>query len=215
MIFKKKRSLLRISCFFCPNLGDLKKKKKKNGLQPGSDPLFLVVITLGPWPLFIANTIGEEAIFVFRAKIGLRNAKNGVNAKNRPMGGWSPPRPPPGYATGNARGQRHRRKCLQNNIYIYIFLRRSPKKGLQKFFSDDLQKRTQKRSSKIFREVSGVLQHNFNGAKNSAVFLRTGGFEAKAKAKAKDFKMCPRGQRRPRELHLCLEYKSNLLLYSL
>ena len=101
----------------------------------------------------------------------------------------------------------------KKKIYTYIFLRRSPKKGLQKFFSDDLQKRTQKRSSKIFREVSGVLQHNFNGAKNSAVFLRTGGFEAKAKAKAKDFKMCPRGQRRPRELHLCLEYKSNQIFY--
>ena len=98
-------------------------------------------------------------------------------------------------------------------IYKYIFLRRSPKTGLQKFFSDNLQKRTQKRSSKIFREVSGVLQHNFNGAKNSAVFLRTGGFEAKAKSKGKDFKMCPRGQRRPRELHLCLEYKSNQIFY--
>ena len=93
--------------------------------------------------------------------------------------------------------------------YLYIFLRRSPKKGLQKLFSDDLQKLTQKRSSKIFREVSGVLQHNFNGAKNSAVFLRTGGFEAKAN----DFKMCPRGQRRPRELHLCLEYKPNQVFY--
>ena len=80
-------------------------------------------------------------------------------------------------------------------------------------FSDDLQKRTQKRFSKIFREVSGVLQHNFNDAKNSAVFLRTGGFEAKAKAK--DFKMCPRGQRHPLELHLCLEYKSNQIFYSL
>ena len=136
---KKKRSSLRISCFFCPNFGDLK-KKKENGLQPGSDPLFLVVITLGPWPLLIANTIGEEASFVFRAKIGLRNAKNGVNAKNRPMGGWSPPCPPPGYATGNARGQGHRRKCLQE-IYIYLFkaiskkrsskiiFRRSPKKN--------------------------------------------------------------------------------------
>ena len=86
------------------------------------------------------------------------------------------------------------------------------KKYLYISFSDDLQKRTQKRSSKIFREVSGVLQHNFNGAKNSAVFLRTGGF--KAKAKAKDFKMCPRGQRHPRELHLCLEYKSSQIFYS-
>ena len=64
----------------------------------------------------------------------------------------------------------------------------------------------QKRSSQIFREVSGVFQRNFNGSKNSAVleprtgqFSRTWGFEAKAK----DFKMCPRGQGRPRGLYLC------------
>ena len=69
----------------------------------------------------------------------------------------------------------------------------------------------QKRCSQIFCEVSGVFQRNFNCSKNSAVleprtgqFSRTWGFEAKAKdltfeakAKAKDFKMCPRG------LHLC------------
>ena len=63
--------------------------------------------------------------------------------------------------------------------------------------------------SQIFREVFGVFQRNFNCSKNSAVleprtgqFSRTWGFEAKAK----DFKMCPRGrpqgQGRPRLLHL-------------
>ena len=103
-------------------------------------------------------------------------------------------------------------QVFTRNIYICIFKAISKKRS-SKIFSDDLQKRTQTRSSKVFREVSGVLQHNFNGAKNSAVFLLTGGFEAKAKAKAKDFKMCPRGQRRPRELHLCLEYKSNQIFY--
>ena len=81
----------------------------------------------------------------------------------------------------------------------------------------------QKRCSQIFCEVAGVFQRNFNCSKNSAVleprtgqFSRTWGFEAKAKAKdltfeakakAKDFKMCPRGrprgQGRPRGLHLC------------
>ena len=65
----------------------------------------------------------------------------------------------------------------------------------------------QKRCLEIFREVSGVFQRNFNCSKNSAVleprtgqFSRTWGFEAKDltfKAKAKDFKMCPR------RLHLC------------
>ena len=61
---------------------------------------------------------------------------------------------------------------------------------------------------------------NFNNSKNSAVleprtgqFSRTGGLEAKAKAKdltfeakTKDFKMCPRGQGRPRGLHLWLTH---------
>ena len=50
----------------------------------------------------------------------------------------------------------------------------SGEKGLQKFFSGD--EENKKRSSQIFREVSGVFQH-FNGSKNSAVFEpRTGQF---------------------------------------
>ena len=80
----------------------------------------------------------------------------------------------------------------------------------------------QKKCSQIFHKISGAFQRNFNCLKNSAVleprtgqFSRTWGFEAKAKdltfeakAKAKDFKMCPRGrprgQGRPRGLHLWL-----------
>ena len=68
----------------------------------------------------------------------------------------------------------------------------------------------QKRCSQIFREVSGVFQQNFNGSKNSAVlelrtwqFSRTWGFEAKAK----DFKMCRRGQVRPRGHRLWLRIR--------
>ena len=64
----------------------------------------------------------------------------------------------------------------------------------------------QKRSTQIFRELSGVFQQDFKGTKISAVleprtgqFSRIWGFEAKAK----DFKMRPRGQRRPRGFHLC------------
>ena len=102
----------------------------------------------------------------------------------------------------NARSQGHRRKC-------------SPKKqGLQENFLGVFQKL---RSSK---NISGELQ-KFNGSKNSAVLEprteqfsrlrgqgrltsrpRTFTFEAKAK----DFKMCPRGrsqgQERPQGLHL-------------
>ena len=77
----------------------------------------------------------------------------------------------------------------------------SGKNGLKEFFSGNLRSR-KKRSSQIFREVSGVFQQNFNSSKNSAVleprtgqFSRICGFEVKAKgltfeAKTKDFKMC-------------------------
>ena len=75
------------------------------------------------------------------------------------------------------------------------------KKGLQNFFSGDLQKK--KNGLENFFSVD---QQNFNHSKNSAVleprtgqFSRTWGFKAKDLTfEAKDFKMCC-----PRELHLC------------
>ena len=73
------------------------------------------------------------------------------------------------------------------------------KKGLRKIFQAIS---TKKRFLKNFSSAP----QNFNNSKNSAVleprtgqFSRTWGLEAKAK----DFKMCPRGQGRPRGLHLC------------
>ena len=63
-----------------------------------------------------------------------------------------------------------------------------------------------------FPRGSGVFQQDFKGTKIGAVlepsqFSRTWSFEAKAnnlifEANAKDFKMCPRDQGRPRGLHL-------------
>ena len=89
-------------------------------------------------------------------------------------------------------------------------------------------KKKKKVFTKIFQAIStkkrfpknfSTAPQNFNIPKNSAVleprtdqFSRTWGLEAKAKdltfkAKAKDFKICPRGrprgQGRPRGLHLC------------
>ena len=89
-----------------------------------------------------------------------------------------------------------------------FFFKRSQKKRSSKiFFRQFPLEENKKRSSQIFCEVSGASQQNFNDSKNSAVlkprtvqFSRTWGFEAKAK----DFKICPRGQGRPRGLHLCL-----------
>ena len=90
-----------------------------------------------------------------------------------------------------------------------------------------LSKKKKKVLTKIFQAIStnkrfpknvSSAPQNFNNSKNSAVleprtgqFSRTWGLEAKAKdltfeAKVKDFKMCPRGrprgQGRPRGLHL-------------
>ena len=111
-------------------------------------------------------------------------------------------------------------------------LSKKKKKGLHKNFSGDLQKKKKKKKkvfTKIFQAIStkkrfpknfSTAPQNFNFPKNSAVleprtgqFSRTWGLEAKAKdltfeakAKAKDFKICPRGrprgQGRPRGLHL-------------
>ena len=102
-------------------------------------------------------------------------------------------------------------------------LQKKKKKGLHKNFSGDLQKKKKKKKkvfTKIFQAIStkkrfpknfSTAPQNFNFPKNSAVleprtgqFSRTWGLEAKAK----DFKICPRGrprgQGRPRGLHLWL-----------
>ena len=84
---QKKRSSLKLSQFFCADLGDLQKRIEKKGLQPGWNPVFLVEITSGRWPILIAHAKGGRAIFVFGAKIGLKSAKNGVFCiLFRPMG---------------------------------------------------------------------------------------------------------------------------------
>ena len=115
-----------------------------------------------------------------------------------------------------AKDQGDKRNCSQT---------KKRKKGLQNFFSGNLKKKTQKKVLKNFfracakkyglqKDFSADLQ-NFKHSKNSTVleptteqFSRTLGFEAKDltfEAKAKDFKMCPRGrprgQARPRGLH--------------
>ena len=103
----------------------------------------------------------------------------------------------------NARGRGKERRT-QAQVLSKI------KKSLHKSFLGNLQK---KRFPKNFSSAP----QNFNNSKNSAVleprtgqFSKTWGLEAKAKDltfEAKDFKMCPRGrprgQSRPRGLHLC------------
>ena len=103
--------------------------------------------------------------------------------QGQPFRGQTLSRPRTGMLGAKAKDQGHKRKC-------------SPKKkrSSQKFFKRSPQK---KRFSKNFSSAP----QNFNNSKNSAVleprtgqYSRTWGLEAKAK----DFKICPRG------LHLWL-----------
>ena len=76
-----------------------------------------------------------------------------------------------------AKDQGHRHKC-------------SPKRSSKIFF----RRSQRKRSSQIFRKVSGVFQRNFYDLKNSAVLGRgQGNIRRFVSFEAKDFKMCPRG----------------------
>ena len=110
-------------------------------------------------------------------------------------------RPRTGMLEAKAKDQGHKRKKKRS---LQKFFRRSPKK--KKVFTTIFQAiSTKKRFPKNFSSAP----QNFNNSKNTAVleprtgqFSRTWGLEAKAKdltfeAKAKDFKMSPRG------LHFC------------
>ena len=122
--------------------------------------------------------------------------------QGQPFRGQTLSRPRTGKLEAKAKDQGHKRKCSpkkKKKVFTKLFQAISLKKRFLKNFSSDTQK--------------------FNNSKNTAVleprtgqFSRTRGLEAKAKdltfeAKAKDFKICPRGrprgQGRPRGLHLC------------
>ena len=112
-----------------------------------------------------------------------------------------------------AKDQGHKRKCSpkKKKRSSQKFFRRSPKK-----------KKKKKVFTKIFQAISTIKRfpknfsstpQNFNNSKNSAVLEpRTGQFSRTRGLKAKDFKMYPRAQKRPRGLHLWLMTIAFLLL---
>ena len=139
-----------------------------------------------------------------------------IQGQGQPFRGQTLSRPRTGMLEAKAKDQGHKRKCSpkkKKGLYK-IFFRRSPKKKKKKVFTKIFQAiSTKKRFPKNFSSAP----QNFNNSKNSVVleprtgqFSRASGLEAKDltfEAKAKDFKMCPRGrprdQRHPRGLHLC------------
>ena len=89
-----------------------------------------------------------------------------------------------------AMDQGYKRKCSpKKKIFTKIFQALSRKKRFPKNFSG---------APQTFNNSNTVVLESRNGQ-----FSRTSGFEVKDLTfEAKDFKMCPRGQARPRGLHL-------------
>ena len=120
------------------------------------------------------------------AKAKAKDTKK-IRGQGQPFRGQTLSRPRTGMLEAKAKDQGHKRKCSpkEKKVFTKIFQAISTKKRFPKNFSSAPQ--------------------NFNNSKNTAVleprtgqFSRTRGLEAKAKdlsfeAKAKDFKMCPRG----------------------
>ena len=95
-----------------------------------------------------------------------------------------------------AKDQGHKRKCFPKKRSSQKFFKRSPQKNVfQKIFQ-------------ALHEILTIQKKVLSSNRGQANFRGLEASEAKAKdltfeAKAKDFKICPRGQGRPQGLHLC------------
>ena len=155
-----------------------------------------------------------------RSKLNNQRWSRGHKARGQGQGHKKISRPRPRTDLSRPRPRTQTQAFSKKKRSSKIFFRRSQKKkGLEKFFSgekglqktffmrsllDEIKKKDLCRFSARFWRFPTKFQR----FKNSAVlepmtgqFSRSWGFEAKAKAKY--FKMCPRGQGRSRGLHLC------------
>ena len=112
--------------------------------------------------------------------------------QGQPFRGQTLSRPRTGMLEAKAKDQGHKAQVLskkkkkKKKVFTKIFQAISTKKRFPKNFSSAPQKFKIPKNSAVLEPRTGQ-------------FSRTWGLEAKAK----DFKMCPRGQGRPRGLHLC------------
>ena len=156
--------------------------------------------------LVLVMSIGRGRVEDTRLEAKAKNTKEiRGQGQGQPFRGQTLSRPRTGML--KAKDQGHKRKCSpKKKVFTKIFQAISKKKkGLHKNFSSDLHKKT---FSKNFFKRST----KFITSKNSAVLEpRTWGLEAKAK----DFKICPRGQGRLRGLHLCQLVEKGLYIVKL
>ena len=160
-------------------------------------PVFPSMILVTRLPLFTRGGV-EDTRLEAKAKDTKKIRGQG---QGQPFRGQTLSRPRTGMLEAKAKDQGHKRKCSP---------KKKKKRSSQKFFRRSPKKKKKKKVfTKIFQAIStkkrflknfSSAPQNFNNSKNSAVleprtgqFSRTWGLEAKAK----DFKICPRG------LHLC------------
>ena len=166
--------------------------------------------------------------------------------QGQPFQGQTLSRPRTGMLEAKAKDQGHKRKCspktkkkgllkkflgdlqkkglhkkflgdLQKKRSSQKFFRRSPKKrSSQKFFKQSPQKNVFQKIFQALHEILTIQKILLFSSRGQANFRE---LEAKAKDltfEAKDFKMCPRGQGRPRGLHLCYLslFQDKVVLYA-
>ena len=160
--------------------------------------------------------IADDSGIIFRG--GVEDTRLEAKAKDtkkirgqgqgQPFRGQTLSRPRTGMLEAKAKDQGHKAQVLSKKK------KKKKKKVFTKIFQAISKKKKKKVFTKIFQAIStkkrfpknfSTAPQNFNFPKNSAVleprtgqFSRTWGLEAKAKdltfeAKAKDFKICPRG----------------------
>ena len=198
-----------ISCNYCTNpepVAQLMKYKVSRALHAVTSYYTCMklpyVLLLIPLPFTFVRGGVEDTRLEAKAK-DTKKIRGQGQGQGQPFRGQTLSRPRTGMLEAKAKDQGHKRKCSP----------KKKKKKKKKVFTKIFQAISTKK--RFLKNFSSAPQ-NFNNSKNTAVleprtgqFSRTWGLEAKAKDltfEAKDFKMCPRGrprgQGRPRGLHL-------------
>ena len=172
------------------------------------------------WTISFQSTLSchaQNKLYTVYSRGGVEDTRLEAKAKDtkkirgqgqgQPFRGQTLSRPRTGMLEAKAKDQGHKAQVLSKKKIFFQAISKKKKKKKKVFTTIFQAISTKKRFPKNF----STAPQNFNFPKNSAVleprtgqFSRTWGLEAKAKAK--DFKICPRGrprgQGRPRGLHL-------------
>ena len=127
-----------------------------------------------------------------------------LEAKGQPFRGQTLSRPRTGMLEAKAKDTSASALRKKKNVFKRIFQaisKKKKKRSLQKFFKRSPQKNVFQKIFQALHKILTIQKLVLSSSRGQANFR---GLEAKDLTfEAKDFKMCPRGQGRPRGLHLC------------